>query len=100
MPSPSLEVHVGKRIAVRRVMLGLSTEALARRTGLPLMRVQAYEAGRRRVVAPDLVRLCDALTVGPAYFLDGLPSPENEESEAGDEDGPVWERRPVPSNSR
>lgn len=66
--APSLEARMG---AQRRVM-GLSMEMLAQRTGLPLMRLQAYEAGRRRVLAPDLVLLCDTLAVGPAYFLADL----------------------------
>lgn len=72
----SLEAHMGKRIAAQRTLLGLSVEALAERAGLPLLRLQAYEASLRRVVPPDLFRLCDALGVGPACFLDGIPGPD------------------------
>jgi transcriptional regulator with XRE-family HTH domain len=73
-----LEANMGRRLAAQRLLLGLSQEALAGRTGLPLLRLQAYEAGLRRILPPDLLRLCDALGIGPAHFLDGLPprSPE------------------------
>ncbi len=83
--APSLEAHMGKRIAAQRVLFGLSAEALAERAGLPLTRLQAYEAGLCRVDPVDLFRLCAALEVGPACFLDGIPDPEagSEEDEEG-----------------
>lgn len=67
-----IEAHMGKRIATRRGLHGWSVQALAARSGLPVMRLQAYEAGLRRVIPPDLIRLCQALDVLPSYFLDGL----------------------------
>lgn len=83
--TPSLEAYMGKRIAAQRALLGLSMEALAARSGLPLTRLQAYEAGLRRADPADLFRLCQALEVGPACFLDGIPDPEagSEESSEG-----------------
>lgn len=51
--------------------MGMSLEALAARSGLPLARLRVYEAGLRRVTPSDLLRPCDALQVGPACFLDG-----------------------------
>lgn len=70
-PPSSLEARMGRRIAAQRALMGLSAEDLAQHSGLPLARLRAYEAGRRRVTPPDLMRLCDALQVGPACFLDG-----------------------------
>ena len=67
---------------------GLSASGLAKRSGLPLLRLQAYEAGLRRVIPPDLTRLCAALGVGPAAFLAGLPGAEGEDKgETEDERG-------------
>ncbi len=83
--APSLEAHMGSRIAAQRAVLGLGVEVLAERAGLPLMRLQAYEAGLRRVTPPDLFQLCQALGVGPACFLDGIPEPQDG-SEQGDQD--------------
>lgn len=73
---PNLEEHVGKRIAARRQLLGLTLEALAARCGLPLMRLQAYEDGIRRVLPNDLIRLCQALEASPATFLNGIQDPD------------------------
>ena len=83
-----LEEHMGARIKARRELMGLSEEALAKRSGLPLMRLQAYEAGLRRVISDDLFRLCKALETSPATFLAGIPDPKEgaEDSEA-EEDG-------------
>lgn len=69
---PGIEAHMGKRIAMRRSLRGWSVQTLAARAGLPVMRLQAYEAGLRRIIPPDLIRLCQALDVLPSYFLDGL----------------------------
>ena len=66
---------MGRRLAASRAIMGLSPEALASRAGLPLARLQAYEAGLRRIPPSDLLRLCDALQVGPAALLDGLDDP-------------------------
>ena len=74
---PSMEEHMGARIRARRGLLGLSVEALAKRSGLPLMRLEAYEAGLRRVIPEDLFRLCDALEASPATFLAGVPDPRD-----------------------
>lgn len=73
----NLEQHVGMCIATRRDLLGLTREALATRSGLPLMRLQAYEAGIRRVTPGDLIRLCQVLGASPATFLSGIPEPDH-----------------------
>lgn len=70
-----IEAHLGERIAARRNLHGWSLDALAQRSGLPVPRLQAYEAGLQRVVPPDLIHLCQALDVLPSYFLDGLAIP-------------------------
>jgi transcriptional regulator with XRE-family HTH domain len=82
---PSLETHMSQRITAQRALLGVTVEALARRTGLPPMRLEAYEAGLRRVTASDLLRLCDALKVGPACLLGNLAGAGTEASEDADD---------------
>ena len=89
---PSMEEHMGARIKARRDLLGLSVAALAKRSGLPLMRLEAYEAGLRRVVPGDLLRLCGALETGPATFLAGVPDPRDS-AEDGEPDVPPDELR-------
>ena len=82
-----LEEHIGARIKAHRELLGLDVETLAKRSGLPLLRLEAYEAGLRRVIPDDLFRLCKALEASPASFLTGIPDPkrdpgDSEETEA------------------
>lgn len=79
----SLEESMGARIAAQRGLLGLSLEALARRSGLPRMRLEAYEAGLRRVVPGDLLCLCRALDVGPGYFFAGAPGSRDKGDQQG-----------------
>ena len=67
-----IEAHIGERLAARRNLHGWSLETLAQRSGLPVLRLQAYEVGLRRVIASDLLRLCQAVDVLPSHFLDGL----------------------------
>ena len=80
-----IDVHVGHRIASRRRRTGWSIETLAARTGLPVMRLQAYEAGQRRVVAPDLLSLSGAFDVPPSYFFEEF-SPDGDSAAGHDAD--------------
>jgi transcriptional regulator with XRE-family HTH domain len=43
-PNP-IDVHVGSRMRMRRMMLGMSQEALAKAFGLSFQQVQKYEKG-------------------------------------------------------
>lgn len=90
---PGLEEHMGGRIRARRELMGLSAEALAKRSGVPLMRLQAYEAGSRQVIVDDLFRLCRTLEASPATFLRGIPDPRD--GAGGDE---AEERRRAPQD--
>ena len=83
---PKLEVYTGKRITARRITMGLSVEALAKRSGLTPLRLQAYEAGTRRLIPDDLFRICNALGTGPAYFYEGAPSPDGSADEGETEE--------------
>ena len=73
-----LEEHIGARIKARRELLGLDVGTLAKRSGVPRMRLEAYEAGQRRVIPDDLFRLCKALETSPAFFLTGIPDPKRD----------------------
>jgi transcriptional regulator with XRE-family HTH domain len=71
-PDP-IDVHVAARLRMRRMMLGVSQEALAARIGVTFQQIQKYEKGQNRVGASRLFQLADALTVGIDYFFEGLP---------------------------
>src|SRR5215210_2579342 len=71
-PSP-VDQHVGRRIRMRRTMIGLSQEKLGAALGLTFQQVQKYEKGTNRVGASRLLDIAGVLGVGVEYFYEGLP---------------------------
>ena len=57
-PNP-IDVYVGKRLRMRRLMLDMSQEALADALGLTFQQVQKYEKGANRVVFLDQMIVID-----------------------------------------
>ena len=79
IPNP-VDVHVGKRIRVRRLLLGMNQETLANRLGLTFQQVQKYEGGANRVSASRLSAVADVLGVSISYFFDDMPAADAEMS--------------------
>ena len=52
-PDP-VDIHVGKRIKLRRTLLRISQEQLAGKIGVTFQQVQKYESGHNRVSASRL----------------------------------------------
>jgi transcriptional regulator with XRE-family HTH domain len=73
IPDP-IDVHVGKRIRLRRLLLGMNQERLANALGLTFQQVQKYEHGANRVSASRLSAIADILGVPISYFFSDLPS--------------------------
>ena len=71
-PDP-IDIHVGSRVRLRRILLGLSQSALAGQMGLSFQQVQKYEKGSNRVSASMLHYLANALDVPIGYFFDDMP---------------------------
>jgi transcriptional regulator with XRE-family HTH domain len=67
-PNP-IDVHVGTRIRVRRLMLGLSQEKLAHGLGITFQQVQKYEKGTNRVGASRLQHIATLLSTPISYFF-------------------------------
>jgi transcriptional regulator with XRE-family HTH domain len=77
--------HVGKRLRLRRNLLGLSQDELARRLGLTSQLIQKYEVGATRISASRLYGIAVQLAVPITWFFDELqdkkrPSIEPEQS--------------------
>ena len=70
-PNP-IDVHVGKRIRLRRTLLGISQETLAEAMGLTFQQIQKYEKGANRVSSSRLVDLANALDVSVSYFFEQM----------------------------
>jgi transcriptional regulator with XRE-family HTH domain len=68
IPNP-IDIHVGKRIRIRRLLLGMNQETLANALGLTFQQVQKYEGGANRVSALRLSAVADILGVPISYFF-------------------------------
>ena len=77
-PDP-IDLHVGVRLRLRRMMLGVSQEALARKLGVTFQQIQKYENGQNRIGASRLYQLALALRVPVGFFFADLPGAENGE---------------------
>jgi transcriptional regulator with XRE-family HTH domain len=73
MPNP-VDVHVGNRIRMRRMLVGMSQEKLGERLGLTFQQVQKYEKGTNRVSASRLFHVAQVLGVPVQYFYEDLPA--------------------------
>jgi transcriptional regulator with XRE-family HTH domain len=69
-PSP-IDIHVGSRMRMRRMALGMSQEKLAKALGLTFQQVQKYEKGANRMGSSRLQQAADVLGVAAAFFFEG-----------------------------
>ncbi len=67
-----IDVHVGARVRLRRLMLRLSQDKLGEKLGVTFQQVQKYERGANRVSASRLWGMADILNVPVQYFFEGL----------------------------
>ncbi|EYR78735.1 MULTISPECIES: helix-turn-helix domain-containing protein [unclassified Shinella] len=67
-PNP-IDVFVGSRVRLRRLMVGMSQEALADRLGVTFQQVQKYEKGTNRISASRLQAIAEVFRVPPSFFF-------------------------------
>ncbi len=72
IPNP-IDVHVGGRVRMRRMLVGLSQEKLGERLKLTFQQVQKYEKGSNRISASRLYQMSQILGVPVEFFFDDLP---------------------------
>jgi transcriptional regulator with XRE-family HTH domain len=72
-PNPT-DKHVGSRVRMRRMMLGISQEKLGDALGLTFQQVQKYEKGTNRIGASRLQQIANILQVPVAFFFEGAPN--------------------------
>ena len=68
-----IDVHVGSRVRIRRLELGMSQEKLGDALGLAFQQVQKYEKATNRISASRLQHVSRILQVAIAYFFEGSP---------------------------
>lgn len=74
-PNP-IDVHVGKRVRLRRTMLGLSQEKLGDSLGITFQQIQKYEKGSNRIGASRLQQLSEILKTPISFFFEDTPDTE------------------------
>src|SRR5579863_8724786 len=72
VPNP-IDRHVGSRVRMRRILLGMSQEKLGEALGLTFQQIQKYEKGTNRIGASRLQQISTTLNVPPAFLFDGAP---------------------------
>jgi len=71
----SMDTHIGKRIRLRRMLLGLSQEKLGEAVGITFQQIQKYERSTNRVGASRLYQIAAALDVPVSFFFDDQEKP-------------------------
>jgi transcriptional regulator with XRE-family HTH domain len=72
-PNPT-DKHVGSRVRMRRMMLGMSQEKLGDALDLTFQQVQKYEKGTNRIGASRLQQIAHILQVPVSFFFEGGPN--------------------------
>ncbi|MFO1246872.1 MAG: helix-turn-helix transcriptional regulator [Alphaproteobacteria bacterium] len=82
-----IDIQVGNRVRIRRMLIGMSQEKLGDLLGLTFQQVQKYEKGVNRIGAGRLFEVARILNVPVDFFYEGVGS-----SSKADTDGaPVME---------
>src|SRR3954464_4150740 len=72
-PQP-VDRHVGSRVRMRRMMVGMSQEKLGEACGITFQQIQKYEKGTNRRGASRLHQIARVLQVPVEFFYEGVPS--------------------------
>jgi transcriptional regulator with XRE-family HTH domain len=67
-----IDVQVGNRVRIRRMLIGMSQERLGDLLGLTFQQVQKYEKGVNRIGAGRLFEVSRILNVPVDFFYEGV----------------------------
>lgn len=68
-PNP-IDKHVGARVRMRRLLVGMSQEKLGTALGITFQQIQKYEKGTNRIGASRLQQISGVLGVPVSYFFE------------------------------
>ncbi|HEY0220037.1 MAG TPA: helix-turn-helix transcriptional regulator [Afipia sp.] len=89
IPNP-VDKHVGSRVRMRRIMLGMSQEKLGEALSLTFQQVQKYEKGTNRIGASRLQQIGDVLQVPVSFFFEGGPTTSASAEGFGEAPSPAY----------
>jgi transcriptional regulator with XRE-family HTH domain len=67
-----IDIQVGNRVRIRRMLIGMSQERLGGMLGLTFQQVQKYEKGVNRIGAGRLFEVARILNVPVDFFYEGV----------------------------
>jgi transcriptional regulator with XRE-family HTH domain len=76
-PNP-IDIHVGSRVRLRRMMLSMSQEKLGEHLGITFQQIQKYEKGTNRIGASRLQHIARVLQVPVSFFFEDAPGPASD----------------------
>jgi transcriptional regulator with XRE-family HTH domain len=88
-PNP-IDKHVGSRVRMRRMMLGMSQEKLGDALDLTFQQVQKYEKGTNRIGASRLQQISHILQVPVSFFFEGAPATAGNSLPMGEAPSPAF----------
>ncbi len=71
-PNP-IDIHVGSRVRLRRMMMSMSQEKLGEHLGITFQQIQKYEKGTNRIGASRLQHIATVLEVPVSFFFEDAP---------------------------
>ena len=81
LPNP-IDKHVGSRVRMRRMLLGMSQSTLADGLDLTFQQVQKYEKGTNRISASRLLHISQILQLPVTFFFEGTPGQSKAKDDA------------------
>jgi transcriptional regulator with XRE-family HTH domain len=86
-----IDIQVGNRVRIRRMLIGMSQERLGDLLGLTFQQVQKYEKGVNRIGAGRLFEVSRILNVPVDFFYEGLSGAAGQPGASENESAPVME---------
>jgi len=86
-----IDIQVGNRVRIRRMLIGMSQERLGDLLGLTFQQVQKYEKGVNRIGAGRLFEVARILNVPIDFFYEGLSGAAGQPGMGDSESAPVME---------
>ena len=68
-----IDAHVGRRVRLRRTLMGMNQTALGQAVGLTFQQIQKYERGANRIGSGRLFQFAEVLDVPVPFFFDEMP---------------------------
>ena len=74
---PNFNRHLGSRLRMRRLALGLTQTKVAQAINVTFQQIQKYEKGTNGISSLRIMQLSNFLKVPVVYFFEDYPSTEN-----------------------